>query len=44
VGYFSTGYTDFDANQQGVKEISMINRWRLEPKPEDMEKYKEVNW
>lgn len=40
VGYFSTGYTDFDANQQGVKEISMINRWRLEPKPEDMEKYK----
>jgi hypothetical protein len=40
VGYFSTGYTDFDANQQGVKEISMINRWRLEPKPEDMDKYK----
>jgi hypothetical protein len=40
VGYFSTGYTDFDANAQGVKEISMINRWRLEPKPEDMEKYK----
>ncbi len=40
VGYFSTGYTDFDANQQGVKDISMIARWRLEPKPEDMEKYK----
>ncbi|MEO7310949.1 MAG: zinc-dependent metalloprotease [Chitinophagaceae bacterium] len=40
VGYFSTGYTDFDANPQGVKDISMISRWRLEPKPEDMEKYK----
>ncbi|MEI7734410.1 MAG: zinc-dependent metalloprotease [Ferruginibacter sp.] len=40
VGYFSTGYTDFDANPQGVKDISMIARWRLEPKPEDMDKYK----
>jgi Met-zincin/Domain of unknown function (DUF5117)/Domain of unknown function (DUF5118) len=40
VGYLSTSYTDFDANPQGVKEISMIARWRLEPKPEDMEKYK----
>ncbi len=40
VGYFSTGYTDFDANPQGVKSLSMISRWRLEPKPEDMEKYK----
>lgn len=40
VGYFSTGYTDFDANDQGVKQINMINRWRLEPKPGDLEKYK----
>ena len=40
VGYFSTDYTDFDANTQGVKQISMIARWRLEPKPADMEKYK----
>jgi hypothetical protein len=40
VGYFSMGYTDFDANPQGVKDISMIKRWRLEPKPEDMDKYK----
>lgn len=40
VGYFSVGYTDFDANPQGVKNISMIKRWRLEPKPEDMDKYK----
>ncbi|MEI9958101.1 MAG: zinc-dependent metalloprotease [Ferruginibacter sp.] len=40
VGYFSTGYTDYDVNPQGVKDLSIINRWRLEPKPEDMEKYK----
>jgi hypothetical protein len=40
VGYFATGYTDFDANPQGIKKISMITRWRLEPKPEDIEKYK----
>jgi Met-zincin/Domain of unknown function (DUF5117)/Domain of unknown function (DUF5118) len=40
VDYFSREYTDFDANPQGVKEISMITRWKLEPKPEDMERYK----
>ena len=40
VGYFSTGVTDYDANPQGVKDISMIARWRMEPKLEDMEKYK----
>ena len=40
VGYFATGYTDFDANPQGVKNISMITRWKLEPKAEDVEKYK----
>lgn len=39
VGYFATGYTDFDANPQGIKKISMITRWKLEPKPEDVEKY-----
>jgi hypothetical protein len=40
VGYFTVGYTDFDANPQGVKSIQLAKRWRLEPKPEDMEKYK----
>ena len=40
VGYFNVGYTDFDLNPQGIKRISMIKRWRLEPKEEDMEKYK----
>lgn len=40
VGYFSTSFVDFDANPQGVERIRMVTRWRLEPKPEDMEKYK----
>jgi hypothetical protein len=39
VGYFATGYTDFDANPQGVQQIRMITRWRLEPKPGDEQKY-----
>lgn len=40
VGYFTVGYTDFDSNPQGVKDIDMIKRWRLEPKAADMAKYK----
>jgi len=40
VGYFTTGYTDFDTNPQGVKEIDMVKRWRLEPKAADLAKYK----
>ena len=39
VGYFTERYTDYDANPQGVKVVSYIKRWRLEPKPEDMAKY-----
>lgn len=40
VGYFTERYTDYDANPQGVKVVSYIKRYRLEPKPEDVEKYK----
>lgn len=40
VGYFTVGYTDFDLDPQGVKRVSLIKRWRLEPKPQDLEKYK----
>jgi hypothetical protein len=40
VGYFSERYTDYNANPQGVKEVTYIKRWRLEPKPEDVERYK----
>jgi len=40
VGFFATSYTDFDANPQGIERVRMITRWKLEPKPEDVEKYK----
>lgn len=40
VGYFTVSYTDFDLDPQGVKRVSLIKRWRLEPKPQDLEKYK----
>lgn len=39
VGYFTVGYTDFDLDPQGVKKVSLVKRWRLEPKPQDLEKY-----
>ena len=39
VGYFAVSYKDFDANPQGVEHKAMITRWRMEPKPEDREKY-----
>jgi hypothetical protein len=40
VGFFTRSYVDFDANPHGVKDISMVTRWRLEPKEEDIERYK----
>ncbi|GHV24282.1 glutaminyl-tRNA synthetase [Bacteroidia bacterium] len=40
VGYFAVRYTDFDSDPQGIEYKSKITRWRLEPKPEDMEKYR----
>jgi hypothetical protein len=40
VGYFTVGYTDYDANPQGVESVQLVKRWRLEPKDEDLEKYK----
>lgn len=39
VGYFGLGYMDFDINPQGVDITYMINRWRIEPRPEDWAKY-----
>lgn len=40
IGYFARGFVDFDADPQGVKEQYLITRWRLEPKDEEVEKYK----
>jgi hypothetical protein len=39
VGYFTVGYVDFDANPQGVENVVLAKRWRLEPKDEDIAKY-----
>ena len=40
VGYFAGGYSEFSDDQQGVKNIRFIARWRLEARPEDVEKQK----
>lgn len=40
VGYFADAYQKFDDDQQKVDEEVFAVRWRLEPKPEDVEKYK----
>ncbi|MBR5074714.1 MAG: zinc-dependent metalloprotease [Bacteroidales bacterium] len=39
VGYFAERFTDFDMNPQGVKKVSLVARWRLEPKADDLQKY-----
>jgi len=39
IGYFTSSFIDFD-HPQGAKETSVITRWRLEPKPDDVELYK----
>ncbi len=39
VGFFFRNYTDYDANPQRVETTTMIARWKLEPKEEDIEKY-----
>ncbi len=40
VGYFANGYSLFSDEQQGVERIRFITRWRLEARPEDVEKQK----
>ena len=40
VGFFSTPHIYFNDKQQAVEERELVHRWRLEPKPEDVEKYK----
>ena len=39
IGFFYRSYTDYDLNPQGVETNTMIARWRLEPKDEDLQKY-----
>jgi hypothetical protein len=40
VGFFAEDYTLFSDDQQKVESQVFAVRWRLEPKPEDAEKYK----
>jgi Met-zincin/Domain of unknown function (DUF5117)/Domain of unknown function (DUF5118) len=40
VGFFADNYTVFNDAQQKVDDQSFIVRWRLEPKDEDIEKWK----
>ena len=40
VGYFTDSFTWFSDEQQSVQELKFITRWRLEPRPEDIEKMK----
>ena len=40
VGYFADGYTEFSDEQQAVERVRFIARWRLEARPEDVEKQK----
>lgn len=40
VGYFADNYTVYSDNQQKVENQTFTVRYKLEPKPEDIEKYK----
>ncbi len=40
VGYFADDYTVYGDDQQRIDKQSFIVRWKLEPRPEDMEKYR----
>jgi hypothetical protein len=39
VGFFGVVFADYDRNSQKIENTEFINKWRLEPKPEDAEKY-----
>lgn len=38
VGYFTESFTNYTDEQQRVQDKTFISRWRLEPRPEDVEK------
>jgi len=40
VGYFADRFVVYSDKQQAVENQTFAVRWKLEPKPEDMEKYK----
>ena len=40
VGYFTESFVEYADNQQRVKPRQVVARWRLEPRAEDMDKYR----
>lgn len=40
VGWFTTGQTDYGLDAQKSKKVTYLDRWRLEVKDEDLEKFK----
>ncbi len=40
VGYFASSYLEYGDDQQQVAQNTYIHRWRLEPKDEDIDKWK----
>ena len=40
VGWFARGQVDYGLGNQRSKELTFLDRWRLEVKPEDMARYK----
>ncbi|WP_345948952.1 zinc-dependent metalloprotease [Mucilaginibacter sp. PAMB04274] len=40
VGFFASAYNRYSDTQQKVEEEAFIHRWRLEPKNEDLDKFK----
>jgi hypothetical protein len=41
VGYFLTSLKNYDNSPEKNDLISFANRWRMEPRPEDLQKYKD---
>lgn len=40
IGYFTNSHIEYSEDKDRSEVVRYINRWRLEPKPEDMEKYR----
>lgn len=44
IGYFDEGKYFFTEKKDGLQEFSLINRWDLQPKAEDLQRYKDGQW
>ncbi|WP_367868355.1 zinc-dependent metalloprotease [Pedobacter sp. WC2423] len=39
IGYFVTRLTSYDKNPEKIEDLAIANRWRMEPKAEDLQKF-----